>query len=184
MARGRGDVLQLRVELEGIAPPVWRRLLVSDRATLLELHDVIQAAFQQPDHAMHQFRLDGITWHDPEGADPAAPTSTGATTLDMLDLGAGARMLHEAEGGMARWRHVITVEERAARFVGQRIPACTAAGGASPPEGIDSPDRYRAMLAAIGQPGHELHDWLPEDFDAGYADLNAINAALGEVPRS
>jgi hypothetical protein len=106
----------------------------------------------------------------------------------MLDLGAGARMLHEAEGGMARWRHVITVEERAARFVGQRIPACTAAGGASPPEGIDSPDRYRAMRRAVAAPddpaGAELREWLPSGFDPDFADLQAINAALAEVPRA
>jgi len=40
-----GAVYQLRVELEGVTPVVWRRLQVSGRASLHELHGAIQRAF-------------------------------------------------------------------------------------------------------------------------------------------
>jgi hypothetical protein len=179
-------VLLLRAEFDGIVPPVWRRLLVSDRATLLELHAVVAAAFGLPASAMHQFTLDGVTWHDADAFDDGRE-STAMATLDQLDLRAGARIAHVADHGTSAWRHVVTVEERRPRLVGQRLPACVAAGGASPPEGIDTPERYRAMRAALsaedGTGDEELREWLPTGFDADFADLAAINAALGEVPR-
>jgi hypothetical protein len=180
-------VLQLRVEVEGLAPPVWRRVLVSDRAALLELHDVIQAVYGQDERTMHRVTVDGVTWRDAESAEPGTLT-TDAATLDTLHVGPGSRLVHESEGGVEAWRHVVTVEERQPRLVGQRIPACLAAGGASPPEGIDSPGRYRAMREALDRPADprlgEVREWIPEGFDPEYADLNAINAALAEVRRT
>lgn len=186
MRRGEGGVFRFRAELDGISPPVWRRLLVSDRATLLELHAIVQASFGQSANAMHRFTVDGVTWHDPDGSDHAA-RATDATTLMQVDLTVGARMTHDTEVGAAAWRHVLTVEEQLPRYVGQRLPVCLAAGGASPPEGVDTSEQYLAMRQALRAPDAErdtdLLEWLPDGFDADFADLAAINAALGEVPR-
>jgi len=41
----RGEVYQLKVTLDGVNPPVWRRILVEGNGTLDHLHEVIQAAF-------------------------------------------------------------------------------------------------------------------------------------------
>jgi hypothetical protein len=179
-------VVVLRAELDGVAPAVWRRLLVSGRASLLELHAVVQAAFGQAAWAIHAFTIDGVTWHDPDAGEAGGET-TAAAILETLDLAPGTRIVHETEQGTATWRHVLTVEERQPRYVGQRLPACLAAGGASPPEGIDSPERYRAMRAALAAPhgagDAELREWLPAGFDADFVDLVAINAALADVPK-
>ncbi|WP_430869854.1 IS1096 element passenger TnpR family protein [Cupriavidus basilensis] len=36
------SVLQLRIALSGLSPPVWRRVLVPEHLTLGQLHNVIQ----------------------------------------------------------------------------------------------------------------------------------------------
>lgn len=39
-------VLQLRITLRGLSPPVWRRVLVSENMTLLQLHEIIQMVME------------------------------------------------------------------------------------------------------------------------------------------
>ena len=38
------SVLQLRVSLRGVSPPVWRRLLIPEKITIAQLHHVMQFA--------------------------------------------------------------------------------------------------------------------------------------------
>ncbi len=60
------EAWQLKIELDGICPPIWRRILVSDRINLLELHEFIQEVFGWEDNHLHEFTIGGITFGDPE----------------------------------------------------------------------------------------------------------------------
>ena len=52
---GGTAILQVRVELRGMKPKVWRRVLVPQTITLLKLHLVIQAAFGWGHSHLHEF---------------------------------------------------------------------------------------------------------------------------------
>jgi DNA-binding CsgD family transcriptional regulator len=54
------DVLQIRVSLQGIDPPIWRRLLVPRSLRLPGFHRVLQAAMGWQDAHLHQFIFDGL----------------------------------------------------------------------------------------------------------------------------
>lgn len=183
--RGEGRVIQIRLELADVRPTVWRRLLVSTRASLLELHAVIQRALGQGEAPQHAFEVDGIRFHDPDAELPAS--STESVALTTLALHPGARLMHEVETEGEPWRHVLTVEQVAPRLVGQRLPVCLAGAGAAPPDDIEGPQRYQDLLAALTAPldarTAELRDWLPADFDPDYVDLTAINAQLARLPK-
>lgn len=183
---GDGNVLQLRLEIEEIHPRVWRRLLVSARASLLELHGVIQRALGQEAAEAHCFECDGVRFVDADAGLEDAP-ATEDTSLRSLALLPGGRLLHEVETGDEPWRHVLTVEQVSPRLVGQRLPACVDGGGAAPPEDCDGPTRYGTLLAALATPhdpwAAELRQWLPEDFDPRWVDLTAINARLARLPK-
>lgn len=183
---GEGDTLRLRVEVLRVVPQVWRRLLVSSRASLLELHAAIQQALGQAPSAEHRFVVDGVEYHDPEGAEHPA-RATDCAALASLDLDPGARLLHEVANGTSGWEYIITVEEIAPRLVGQRIPVCLAGGGAAPPDDCDGPERYAELLAALADPhdpwAAELREWLPQGFDPEYVDLNSVNARLARLPK-
>src|ERR1700738_5274218 len=49
------SVLQLRISLRGVSPPVWRRLLVPEQITIAQLHHVMQLAMGWNDAHLHQF---------------------------------------------------------------------------------------------------------------------------------
>ena len=183
---GKGRVFQLRVELDGITPTVWRRLIVSARASLHELHDVIERAMGRNPDVAYAFDVDGVVYVDPVD-EPPPGREAAAASLESLKLHPGCRFMHLAENHGEPWRHVLTLEQAAPRLVGQRLPACVAGGRAAPPDDCAGPRAYREILDALADPtdprSAELRSWLPEHFDPEYADVTSINAALARVPK-
>jgi hypothetical protein len=183
---GEGRVFQLRVELDEVAPLVWRRLLVSGRASLHELHDVIERAMGGDTDDGYTIRVDGIAYH-PIADEPPRGRECEATSLDDLGLHIGARFEHLAEAHGDPWHHVVTVEQVTLRLVGQRLPACIAGGRAAPPDDCTGPRAYRELLAALADPldprTADVRSWLPDHFDPEYVDVTAINAALARIPK-
>src|SRR5258706_4390218 len=60
-------ILQVRIELRGTKPKVWRRVLVPQTITLLKLHLVIQAAFGWGHSHLHEFiARDGERYGSPD----------------------------------------------------------------------------------------------------------------------
>lgn len=183
---GDGDVLQFRIALEGISPVVWRRVAVSGRASLQELHGVIQRSFGRDPDGAYSFEVDGVEYLDPIDA-PQPGHETDDTSLEMLELHPGATVLHSAEHLGEPWHDQVILELVTPRLVGQRLPICIGAGRAAPPDDCDGPTGYCEMLASLDEPldprSAELRAWLPEEFDPEYVDLVAINAALARTPK-
>jgi hypothetical protein len=48
---------QLKIQIDGIRPPVWRRVLVPSGITLARLHQVIQQVFGWWDYHLHEFEI-------------------------------------------------------------------------------------------------------------------------------
>lgn len=57
---------QIKVSLNGIRPPIWRRLLVPGSFSLKELHDVLQVAVGWTDSHLHQFAVRGTLYGRPD----------------------------------------------------------------------------------------------------------------------
>ena len=53
------SVLQLRISLRGVSPPVWRRLLIPEQITIVQLHRVMQLAMGWNDEHLHRFIIRG-----------------------------------------------------------------------------------------------------------------------------
>lgn len=62
-----GHVFQLKATIVGIKPPVWRRVLVAESSTLLDLHYVLQGAFGWYDCHLHEFEIDGVRYGTDDG---------------------------------------------------------------------------------------------------------------------
>ena len=58
-------VLQFKITLKDIHPPIWRRIQIQD-CTLDDLHDLIQTAFGWEDYHLHMFIVDGVNYGNPE----------------------------------------------------------------------------------------------------------------------
>ncbi|MFQ5973697.1 MAG: plasmid pRiA4b ORF-3 family protein [Alphaproteobacteria bacterium] len=177
-------IYQLKVTIENIRPPVWRRLQVPGDITLGSLHDVLQTAFGWTDSHLHQFVI-GDTYFavpDPEDAGwgPRARDERRARLTDVIRRGA-KRFVYEYDFGDG-WEHEIIVEEILAPETGTAYPRCLVGRRACPPEDCGGPWGYAELLETIRNPQHpdhvEMRDWVGEEFDPEHFDLDAVNAQL------
>ncbi|MER5753803.1 plasmid pRiA4b ORF-3 family protein [Streptomyces sp. NPDC002088] len=198
------SVHQLKVQLEGMKPPVWRRIVVPSDVSLGSLHDVIQVAFGWQDMHLHAFE-------DPSGGRYAPPDDFGVPAFDEAKAAladvlprTGDRMDYTYDFG-DDWLHRITVEE--VRPAGQgegefalctggrrAMPAAEDVGGvwslAELLQRYEAGERPRPTLIRHG--GEEsveydgLHDEVlaglyEEDFDPAAFGPAGVTRALAEV---
>jgi len=59
-------IYQIKVTLIDSKPPIWRRILVADTTTLLQLHDILQIVMGWAGYHLHMFTINGQIYGDPE----------------------------------------------------------------------------------------------------------------------
>jgi Plasmid pRiA4b ORF-3-like protein len=128
----RPRVLQLKIALDHMRPPVWRRVLVAASATLADLHDIIHVVLDWDDDHLHMFTTGSGRYSDPyydlDDCDDehsirlsrAMPRS-GATIGYVYDFG-------------DNWKHTITLEKIDHPAVTLTHPICMAGRGDAPTE--------------------------------------------------
>jgi hypothetical protein len=176
-------MLQLKVVLADIRPPIWRRVLVPASYSLAKLHQVIQAAFGWEDCHLHRFRIHGEDYGPPDlDADEAFRSER--VTLGKLGLQAKTKFSYEYDFGDS-WEHGITVEAVLTADPSS-APVCLAGKRACPPEDCGGPWGYQDLLATIADPGHPEHEsmkeWLGNDgWDAEAFHLDQVNDLLSQA---
>jgi hypothetical protein len=71
-AREQAWSWQLRIELLGVAPAVWRRVTVRETILLPQLHGVFQTALGWTNSHLHEFVIGGVRYGD---LDPDSATN-------------------------------------------------------------------------------------------------------------
>ncbi len=159
------DIVKLKITLNGIRPPVWRRLLLPAAMTLRDLHDAIQASMGWEDAHLHDFDIAGEHYGDPTTTDEVVNEKR--LTLDKI-LKAGVKRFTYTYDFGDDWEHVILIEGTVTRAAGQRYPACIAGKRACPPEDSGGIYGYARLIEIMADPSHPEHDemseWLGEDF--------------------
>lgn len=161
---------KIRVELKSVRPPIWRRLLVSDRTTLGHLHRLIQDAFGWEDRHLHEFEVAGVRYGDPandEFGDRDVHDEQDVR-LNKLSLHPGDRFGYVYDFG-DNWQHAIFVEEIVPAESSGKVPMCLGGARACPPEDVGGIGGYARFLAAIADEAHPEHRsslrWIGGSFD-------------------
>ena len=124
-------IIQAKVTLQDLEPPIWRRLLLPPSLNLAELHHVLQAAFGWRDEHLHEFIIGGLVYGAPELADEAAaeddPRTFEATDVRLRDFDLyhvpQPEFLYHYDFGDS-WLHLVAFEQRIAKDTGLKYPAC------------------------------------------------------------
>lgn len=183
-----GKTLRFRVDLEGVWPPVWRRILVSDRITLADLHEVIQAAFGWQDYHLHEFTVRGVRYGDPESDEYGELDlrDEGETRLWKLGLAEGEQLEYVYDFG-DDWRHTLRVERLLPSETAARLPQCIGGERACPPEdvgGVGGYAEFRKALADPTDPEHASHlEWAGGSFDPEGFDPEAASQRMAQRAR-
>jgi hypothetical protein len=170
---------QLKITLNAIKPPIWRRLLVSENITLYKLHHIIQETFGWSNYHLYFFgRIeskigDVQLWNDGETApdqlikirDVLVPENPILSyTYDMGD----------------NWLHTIELEQVHPSMKTQR--KCIGGERRCPPEDCGGIPGYLNILKTLKLPGTDEYDelvvWLDGKTDPEFIDIPMINNQL------
>jgi hypothetical protein len=170
---------QLKITINGITPPIWRRLLISENISLYKMHHIIQETFGWTNSHLYFFgKIDSKIgnvqlWDD------------GETTPDELIKIRDVLLpenptLHYNYDMGDNWEHTIELEQVLPEMKTQR--KCTGGERQSPPEDCGGIPGYNNMLKTLKRPGtkeyKELSVWLDGKTDPEFIDIRMINAHL------
>jgi len=174
-------IYQLKVTLQGVKPPVWRRLQVQAGITLPRLHDMIQAALGWTDSHLHQFIIGGVEYGVPDPDFAGDMRSEQRVKLERVITTEKDRFVYDYDFGDS-WTHIILLEKILLPDPDVHYPRCLAGKRACPPEDVGGVWGYAAFLEAIRNADHPEHEemlaWSGGVFDPETFSLAEINQAL------
>ena len=201
-------VHQLKIGLQGAAPPLWRRIQVPSAASLGFLHNVIQVAFGWDGYHLHRFH-DGRDreWGEPPDLDDGGYRAATFADEEEADLGKVLR----AEGAVLEyvydfgdsWLHRIEAEKIMPLDPGVTYPRCTGGRRAAPPAedigGIwgleevvylvthpeaDPPEHFEDLVCQLREKGYDPGAFDPAELTARLSGLTVRTAAKATRTRN
>lgn len=178
------NLIQLKITLDEIRPPIWRRLLVDEYDNFYELHHALQIAFGWQNYHLFQFMIGREMIGIP---DPEFPKMRDAREVLLKDrLTEKMTLNYEYDFGDS-WNHKITVEKIIPAEKGVQLPSCSGGARKAPPEDCGGPYSYGDMLEALKDKNHPEYDefveWLggKDKYDPEFFDLEQVNGELADI---
>ena len=164
------SIYQFKVTLQGIEPPIWRRIQVPGGYSFWDLHVAIQDAMGWLDYHLHAFRvrrkhhrklleigIPGEEWDD-RIVMPGWEVSIGEHFTQP-----GISVEYEYDFGDS-WEHEVLLEGILLKEKGAYYPRCIAAQRAGPPEDCGGVPGYYRLLEIVKNPKDEEYEemmaWL------------------------
>jgi len=179
------QVYQFKVTLNGIRPPVWRRIQVPENYTFWDLHVAIQDAMGWFDSHLHEFDVDdpisgrqerlGIPTEDYDFDDEITPGWNRHISHYFSMENPKAGYVYDFGDD---WEHTLTLEKILPREKASQYPVCVKGKRACPPEDCGGVRGYKELVEIIADPEHEEYDemieWVGEGFDAEAFDAKSV----------
>lgn len=167
-------VYQFKIALEGISPPIWRRIQVPENYTFWDLHVAIQDAMGWLDYHLHEFAIPvrstgakvRIGIPDEEFARPILPGWGKKITRYFLKENDEVGYRYDFGDG---WMHTVKLEKILPRGKDINYPRCIQGKRACPPEDCGGVSGYEELLSVMKDKPHERYEemveWLGGEFD-------------------
>lgn len=178
--------VQLRIELKGVKPSVWRCVLVPESITLGKLHVVLQTVMGWGGGHLHEYEVDGLRYgmKDPE-LDFGEPVADERRMRLKTLIERGVRRLTYVYDFGDDWEHLIKIEDLVLPRTSTSSILCIAGANACPPDDVGGVWGYDEFRAAITDPQHEQHQemthWIGYPFDPAAFDIEAVNQMLATI---
>ncbi|MCY0905018.1 plasmid pRiA4b ORF-3 family protein [Arthrobacter sp. H14-L1] len=186
--------LELRISLDGIAPPIWRSIRVPENIELAQLHRVIQLAFGWEDRHLHQFTAgtgpdtQRILSDEETAREIGVEAETGVSLTSVLETAAGSgsagsaaaagtqagTLAYEYDFGDS-WDHTITVTGRCLLQDGQAV--CTSGDRRGPVEDSGGIGGYTQLCEVLANPRHPQYEDLADWYAGAASTIGTGDAA-------
>ena len=186
--RDAPEIVQIKITLLDVEPPVWRRVRIPADFSLGRLHDVIQAAMGWEDSHLHQFEIGERFFGQPEpdsgtGFEPPTHDERSLRLGELVEQGRG-RFLYVYDFGDG-WEHDIEIEAILEPEAGVAYPLLIDGARRCPPEDCGGAPGFEAFLEAMADEDHPEHedmlDWYGAPFDADDMEPKTVQARLARI---
>jgi len=180
-AKSLRSIYQLKIILNDIRPPIWRRFLIASTESLTDLHLVIQIVMGWTDSHLHEFIKGRERYGVPDEDFPTDVLDESEFRIDQILKQEKEKLRYTYDFGDS-WDHDIVLEKILPFETQTRLPVCLKGSRACPPEDIGGLPGYEMFLEAIADPNHPEHDemleWFGEPFDPEHFDVIKVNDLL------
>ncbi|MDO9153046.1 MAG: plasmid pRiA4b ORF-3 family protein [Paludibacter sp.] len=178
----KNQIYQIHISLIDFKPRIWRRILIHPDILLVDFHRIIQTVMGWTNSHLHQFEKDRA-FYAPNELEIEDTADSRKIKVNKLLKKENDRIKYEYDFGDG-WRHDIVLEKILPFDSAIQLPVCIKGKRNCPPEDCGGIWGYADLLEIISTPRHkeykEMIDWLGEDFDPNYFDLDEINEMLQE----
>jgi hypothetical protein len=177
-------ILQLKIELDDSRPVVWRRFLVREDVTLLELHSTIQSVMGWWNSHLHRFEIEKKGyWNGGDETIDEIPDKDVETTVLRDVLKPTTKSFRYDYDFGDGWRHTVTIEKccEAEEVIGS-VPRCLAGANACPPEDVGGLPGFeefkKSMTESEADEFREHVQWYGAEFHATTFCPNLVNREI------
>jgi hypothetical protein len=185
----------ITVTLEGVEPPIWRRVEVASDLSLRDLSDVVQGAMGWAGYHLYGFEIGGVEYRETDDDGWLDHEDPGVSIGEVAGR-PGAELRYVYDFG-DDWAHGLVVESVGEPEAGATYPRCVAGARACPPEDCGGVSGYHAMVEALGSipagdaEAADVPDMLEAgewrawagDFDPERFDVDETNRRLDALAR-
>ena len=186
VAAKKKAIYQLKITLQNIRPPIWRRVQLPRDITLGQLHLIVQISMGWTNSHLHSFTIQGEDYGvaTPEFAwDDMDINDEEQFKLNKIIPGEKFKFAYTYDFGDC-WDHEILVEKVLDAQPDRKYPLCIKAKRACPPEDCGGTWGYQELLETLQDPKHPEHqerlEWLGGSFDSEAVDIDDINDVIRE----
>jgi len=181
MARRKGSIYELRIDLLDVQPKVWRRFRIDSMCSLSLVHLIIQHVMGWKNQHLHVFQAAGKQYGPitPDGRE--LWDDERRYHLKSIAAGVGQEFSYVYDLG-DHWAHRVIVEKELERSRSLVHPKCIAGENACPPEDCGGPSGYAKMKLILANPSLNQHanirQWVGDRFDPSEFDLRHQNLSM------
>jgi hypothetical protein len=176
-------IYQLKISLNYVKPPIWRRFLVQSDIKLPDLHKVIQTVMGWTNSHLNQFIIDDVFYCEPSEDYDMDYKDYRRVRLNQVINSEKQKFLYEYDFGDS-WEHTLLLEKILPADKSVDYPICIDGKRNCPPEDCGGSGGYEELLKIIKNPRHKEHndmiEWLGDEFDPEEFDIDFINESLKE----
>lgn len=174
---------QLRVELKGVKPAVWRRIGVPGNIKLSKLHQILLAVMGWQGGHLHEFIFADAMYGQAE--EEMEPGVEDESRVSLIKATADSNSFTWVYDYGDYWEHKVKVERIVDLGVPLDMAICITGRNACPPEDVGGVPGYAEFLDAIRDPANPEHqtmlEWCGGAFDPSAFDPFVAQERLDEI---
>ncbi|MBI4980196.1 plasmid pRiA4b ORF-3 family protein [Candidatus Woesearchaeota archaeon] len=177
------NIMQLKITLRDSQPPIWRRIKIKDNISFHKLHEIFQVVMGWTNSHLYDFQVDGQRLSVPKYFDWDDKLMD-SRKIRISTLKPSQKFDYTYDFGDC-WEHQIIVEKIEPNEMGLPHPVCIKGKLSCPPDDCGGIGGYYRLLHVRRNKNHPeykelIKEWLGEDFDPNYFEIEEINKELME----